>query len=183
MSRHQRLNETQIVELFDPPTEQRELVRHDMLSETDLTAIKRCRGDHYRFGHARVRCYLRYPGRALSHAIAAQLVGHDYPRLVLQSRHEPFEETLCRIGIAPGLNENIADNAILINSSPKVVLFVLDPGENLVHVPHVAGLWLPASQATSETGRELLAPASHCLVGDRDTPVPPGSTRHRARLG
>ena len=61
----QRLNEAQIAELFDPPTEQRELVRHYTLSDTDLTAIKRCRGDHNRLGHALMRCYLRYPGRAM----------------------------------------------------------------------------------------------------------------------
>jgi hypothetical protein len=51
--------------LFDPPTEQRELVRHYTLSDTDLAAIARCRGDHNRLGHALMRCYLRYPGRAL----------------------------------------------------------------------------------------------------------------------
>src|ERR1700686_1959487 len=52
-------------ELFDRPTEQRELVRHYTLSETDLAAIARCRGDHNRLGYAIMRCYLRYPGRAL----------------------------------------------------------------------------------------------------------------------
>ena len=65
MARLQRLNEAQITELFDPPTEQRELVRHYTLSETDLTAINRCRGDHNRLGYALMRCYLRYPGRAM----------------------------------------------------------------------------------------------------------------------
>ncbi len=65
MAQRQRLSETQIAELFDPPTEQRELVRHYTLSETDLAAIARCRGDHNRLGHALMRCYLRYPGRAL----------------------------------------------------------------------------------------------------------------------
>jgi TnpA family transposase len=59
------LSETQIAALFDPPTEQRELVRHYTLSETDLAAIEACRGDHNRLGHAMIRCYLRYPGRAL----------------------------------------------------------------------------------------------------------------------
>ena len=44
MARPQRLNETQLAELFDPPTEQRDLVRHFTLSETDLGAIRRCRG-------------------------------------------------------------------------------------------------------------------------------------------
>ena len=65
MARRQRLSEIQIAELFDPPIEQRELVRHYTLSEADLAAIARCRGDHNRLGLALMRCYLRYPGRAL----------------------------------------------------------------------------------------------------------------------
>ncbi len=65
MARRQQLSETQIAELFDPPAEQRELVRHYTLSEADLAAVARCRGDHNRLGHALMRCYLRYPGRTL----------------------------------------------------------------------------------------------------------------------
>ena len=66
MARRQRLSEIQIAELFDPPTEQRELVRYYTLSETDLAAIARCRGDHNRLGHALMRCYpaLSWPGSA-----------------------------------------------------------------------------------------------------------------------
>ena len=65
MTRRQRLSEAQIAELFDPPTEQRELVRHFTLAEADLGAIRRCRGDHNRLGYALMLCYLRYPGRPL----------------------------------------------------------------------------------------------------------------------
>src|SRR3984893_12519092 len=63
--RRQQLTEVQISELFDPPNDQRELVRHYTLSDTDLAAIRRCRGDHNRLGHALMLCYLRYPGRPL----------------------------------------------------------------------------------------------------------------------
>ena len=65
MARRQRLSDIQITELFDPPTDQRELVRHFTLSAADLAAIRRCRGDHNRLGHALMLCYLRFPGRAL----------------------------------------------------------------------------------------------------------------------
>jgi Domain of unknown function (DUF4158)/Tn3 transposase DDE domain len=61
----QRLSEAQIAELYDPPTEQRELVRHFTLSDADLAANRRCRGDHNRLGQALMLCYLRYPGRPL----------------------------------------------------------------------------------------------------------------------
>ena len=63
--RRQQLTEAQIAALFDPPTDQRELVRHYTLSDADLAAIRRCRGDHNRLGHALMLCYLRYPGRPL----------------------------------------------------------------------------------------------------------------------
>ena len=65
MTRRQRLSATQIAELFDLPTERRELIRHYTLSPGDLAAIGRRRGDHNRLGHALMRCYLRYPGRPL----------------------------------------------------------------------------------------------------------------------
>ena len=65
MARRQQLSETQLAELFDPPVEQRELVRHYTLPSEDLAAAQRCRGDHNRLGYALMLCYLRHPGRAL----------------------------------------------------------------------------------------------------------------------
>jgi hypothetical protein len=44
VARRQHLTDAQIVELFDPPTDQRELVRHYTLSDADLAAIRRCQG-------------------------------------------------------------------------------------------------------------------------------------------
>src|SRR5882762_6382066 len=63
--RRQQLSEAQITALLDPPTDQRELGRHYTLFAADLAAIRRCRGDHNRLGHALMLCYLRYPGRPL----------------------------------------------------------------------------------------------------------------------
>ena len=51
--------------MFDPPAQQRELVRHFTLIEADLGAALRCRGDSNRLGYALMLCYLRHPGRAL----------------------------------------------------------------------------------------------------------------------
>ena len=42
MARRQQLSETQLAELFDPPAEQRELVRHFTLPPEDLAAAQRC---------------------------------------------------------------------------------------------------------------------------------------------
>ena len=65
MTRRQRLTGAQIAELYDPPLEQHELVRHFTLSATDLVAIQCCRGDHNRLGFALMLCHLRFPGRPL----------------------------------------------------------------------------------------------------------------------
>ena len=62
------MTETQLAALFDPPKDQRELVRHYTLSDADITVIRRCRGDHNRLGYALMLCYLRYPGRPLRSA-------------------------------------------------------------------------------------------------------------------
>jgi hypothetical protein len=43
VARHQRLRATEIAELFDPPAEQKDLVRHFTLSKADLIAIGRSR--------------------------------------------------------------------------------------------------------------------------------------------
>jgi hypothetical protein len=65
MTRRQQLTEAQLAALFDPPTDQRELVRYYTLSDADVAMIRRCRGDHNRLGYALMLCYLRYPGRPL----------------------------------------------------------------------------------------------------------------------
>jgi hypothetical protein len=105
----------------------------------------------------------------LSDAVAPKLVGHNHPRLILQTLQEPFEEARRRLGIAPGLNEDVEHNAILIHGAPEIMLHALDTDEDLVHVPLVAGSWPAASQAVGETRGEFLAPASHRLVGNDDT--------------
>ena len=63
VTRRQQLTEVQLAALYDAPAEQRELVRHYALSEADLAAVGRCRGDHNRLGFALMLCYLRHPGR------------------------------------------------------------------------------------------------------------------------
>lgn len=105
----------------------------------------------------------------LRNAIAAQLVGHDHSRFISQTRQQSFEKALRCLGVSPGLNKDVEHNAILIHGTPEIVLHALDPDEDFVHVPLVTGSWPTPAQTVSETRRELLAPASHRLVGDDDT--------------
>ena len=70
MARRQQLSETQLAELFDPPVEQRELVRHYTMSSEDLAAARLCRGDHNRLGYALMLCTLQAL-EAISHSDVA----------------------------------------------------------------------------------------------------------------
>jgi hypothetical protein len=65
VTRRQQLTEVQLAALYDAPAEQRELVRHYTLSDADLAAVGRCRGDHNRLGFAVMLSYLRHPGRPI----------------------------------------------------------------------------------------------------------------------
>ena len=65
----------------------------------------------------------------LSDAIAPQLVGHNHPRHILQTLQQPLEEALRGVGIAPGLNEDVEHNAILIDGAPEIMLHALDADE------------------------------------------------------
>jgi hypothetical protein len=71
-----------------------------------------------------------------------------------------LKEALRCLGVAPGLNEDVEHNALLIDGAPEVVLHALDPDEDFVQVPLVARSWPATAQAVSDTGGELLAPAS-----------------------
>ena len=65
MAHRRMLTEDQVSQLFEPPSDQRALIRHYTLSPSDVAMICRGRGDHHRLGYALMLCYLRHPGRTL----------------------------------------------------------------------------------------------------------------------
>ena len=73
------------------------------------------------------------------HAIAPQLIGHDHPWRILQTLQKSPEEAFGRLAIAPILNRNIEDNAMLIDGTPEIVLYSLDSDKNPTCLSAVAG--------------------------------------------
>ena len=65
------------------------------------------------------------------------------------------------VGIAPGLNQNVERDTILIDGAPEIVLHAADPDEDFVHVPLVPWPWPVASQAVGKALAEFLAPAPY----------------------
>ena len=55
---------------------------------------------------------------SLSDTIAAYRVGHDDARLLQQTLQQPFEEALGDVGVPSWLNQDIVDDASLMNGAP-----------------------------------------------------------------
>jgi hypothetical protein len=54
------------------------------------------------------------------------------------------------------LDKDIHRNAILIDSSPEIMLHALDPDEHLVELPLISGPWPTTSQTIGEIRTEFL---------------------------
>jgi hypothetical protein len=82
-----------------------------------------------------------------------------------RSSKEPLGGAL----IATRLNQDIDHVAILIHSSPKIVLLAINPNENLIQVPAITETTLTPLQIPSIVGTELLAPDSNGFIRDDDS--------------
>ena len=74
---------------------------------------------------------------AFSRAVAAQPIGHDHPRRVLQGSQQFAEEPVCGSGIASALHQDVEHMAMLIDRAPEVMQYAADADEHLIEVPFV----------------------------------------------
>ena len=70
--------------------------------------------------------------------VTAQLVRDQPARLAALSFQQLAEEPLGRPLIAPRLHEDVKDVAVLVDSTPQILLPALDLDEQLVQMPGVA---------------------------------------------
>jgi hypothetical protein len=97
---------------------------------------------------------------------------------ILLTLQQSLEEPLGSVGIAPGLDEDIEHNAILIDGAPEILQHALDPNEHLVRVPLVSWSWPAASPAIGESRAcTSVAPSRR----RRRCRAQPGSALHRAK--
>ena len=100
--------------------------------------------------------------------VAAQLVGYDHPgTTMIVCPQQLKEESHSRESITLWLNENIDDNAVLINRSPEVMPHTIDLQEHLIEMPLVPGPGTTFSQACRVQVAELVAPAPNAFVADQ----------------
>ena len=106
--------------------------------------------------------------RSLSDAIAAQAIGDEASRLVLQPMQQALEETLRGGAVSAVLHENVLHDAMLVNSAPQIVQHAPNADEHLVQVPGVSRLRPLSAQPRGELSAELQSPMPNAFVGHHD---------------
>ena len=107
--------------------------------------------------------------RALRYAVAAELVGDEDPRCILQTLQQPLEKALRRPGIAAALHQDVEHDPVLIDGTPEIVQLTPDPDEDLIQVPLVARPRPTPAKLIRKARAELEAPSANALIGDNHT--------------
>ena len=105
---------------------------------------------------------------ALSHTIALQFIGDENARHVQQPLQKTLEEALRRPGAAAGLHQNVKHDAVLIDGAPEIMLFTVDPNEDLVQVPFVTGPGSAPRKIVREARAKLQTPSPDALIRNKD---------------
>jgi hypothetical protein len=98
--------------------------------------------------------------------VGAQFVGDQQFRreavLLEQLAHQPQR----RPAVAPALDKQVEDLALVIDGPPEVHPLPGDPHHHLVQVPSIARPRAPLAQPSRDRGTEFQHPTSHRFVGD-----------------
>jgi hypothetical protein len=98
-------------------------------------------------------------------AIRTELVrDHDARRCDRRFQELPHEP-LRRAGVSAALDQNVENEAILIDGASKPVLLAPNRDDDFIQMPFVAACRSPLAQLVGEVFAELLSPAAHSLVG------------------
>jgi hypothetical protein len=94
----------------------------------------------------------------LGHGVAFQLVGDQHARrspLLLQPL---AEQSFGGLLVAPGLDQDIENKALLVNRAPEPMLVAGDGDDDLVEVPFIATTGCAPTDAIGEFSAEFQAP-------------------------
>ena len=105
----------------------------------------------------------------LRHTVAAQLVGDENARHILQTLRQTPEETLCCPRVAAALHQDIEYDPVLVNGAPQEVQLALDPNEHFIEVPLVTRPGSPLPHLVGEARTELQTPLPDALARDDHT--------------
>src|SRR3954447_17741984 len=94
----------------------------------------------------------------LGGTVAAQLVGDQHTRCLPLLLHELAEQAFGGFLVASALDQDIENEALLIDRAPEPVLLASDGDDDLVEVPFVAAARGASTDAVGEFPAEFQAP-------------------------
>ena len=101
--------------------------------------------------------------------VASELIAHEPPRLTALTLEKLAKESLCRTAIAPLLDENIDEIAILIDGTPQILPMAANRDEDLVEMPDIAEPPLVPLELRGVAWAELPTPLANRFVGDHNS--------------
>src|ERR1700758_3299335 len=103
----------------------------------------------------------------LGSGVALQLVGDDHTRGSTLLLEELAQEAFVGLLVAPALDENIENEAVLVDGTPQPMLLPGDADDNLIEVPFVATARRSPPDAIGEFAAEFKATLPDRLVRHR----------------
>ena len=103
-------------------------------------------------------------------AVAAQAIGDDALRLILQPLQQAFEEPIDSNTIALLLHQDVQHDPMLIDRTPEIVLHTVQAEKHLIQMPRIAWPRPASMQPPGKVSTELAAPEADALVGDHHAP-------------
>lgn len=88
-------------------------------------------------------------------AVGSQFVSNDAFGHEATTFHQLDQKPLCRVLVAFRLKDLLKNDAMLINRAPEAVGSARDLHNDFVHMPDIAGAWLPSPQAVGDEGAKL----------------------------
>ena len=104
----------------------------------------------------------------LGGGVALQLVGDEHTRCSTLLLEELAEQALGGLPVAPALDEDIENEAILVDGTPEPMLLPGDADDDLIEVPFVATARRSPTDAVCEFPAEFQAPLPDRLMRHRD---------------
>src|ERR1700751_4658136 len=103
-------------------------------------------------------------GLPLGRGVALQLVGDEHTRGSPMLLEELAEQAFGGLLVASALDENIENEAVLVDGTPQPMLLPGNPDDNLIEVPFVATARRAPTDAIGEFSAEFKAPLPDRLV-------------------
>ena len=102
-------------------------------------------------------------------AIALQLVGDQHPRRAALLLQELSHQALGCLLVTPALDQNVEDDAMLIDRPPKPIFLTLDRDHQFIKVPLVTSFGPSTTQGFRKQPTELQRPLPYSFMTDHDT--------------